>query len=237
VAVAVTNNTIEASTGTGVKVDLTSGNDQDGSMTVNADNGATTRVIAGSISAAPAKAAVGATVAVLVDSDKVTASLGRQANVNAEGDYTQTATTSGDVQLFTGAMAVAVSGNAVGGAVNVIVTKNTTESSVGNNSKITSGGSGKVASKTDFDLMVISGSANVAAGGSVAAGGTVNVIVDKAKSNTKLGHRQQHHGGEGSHPDLRRVRSAHLRLGLRVHRGQRFRQVRRGPGERDRVEV
>ena len=192
-AVAVARNKIEASLGTGVNVNLSKSGEKDGSMTLGAENGTTARIIAGSVSAAPAKAAVGATVAVLVDSDKVTATVGRSDKIKVAGDYTQRAVTSGNIQLFTGAMSVAAGvdggANAVGGAVNVIVTRNDTESTVGNSVSITAGGSAKVASETAFDLVAISGSANVAAsaGSAVAAGGTVNVIVDKSTSETKLG--------------------------------------------------
>ncbi len=192
-AVAVSSNKVEASLGNNANVTLTKGENRDGSMTVNADNGTTTRIIAGSLSAAPAKAAVGVTVAVLVDSDKATASTGRSSKITADGDFTQTATTGGDIQLFTGAMSVAVGttneANAAGGAVNVIVTKNITENNIGYGVNVTSGGSAKIASETALDLMAISGSANVSAStkSAVAAGGTVNAIVDKSTSSTVLG--------------------------------------------------
>ena len=89
------------------------------------------------------------------------------------------------IQVFTVAGAVAA-GNVGGDAINVIVTKNHSEASLGNGGKITASGSAKVNSNTALDLMAISGSAALGAG-NVAAGGTVNVIVDSSKSNTKLG--------------------------------------------------
>ncbi|MBR3018477.1 MAG: hypothetical protein IKH57_15605 [Clostridia bacterium] len=190
-AVTVTDNTVNAILGRNAKINLT------GDMSVTARNGsedkaATTRIIAGSLSAGPAKTAVGATVAVLVSSDEVKAETGSDGTINAEGSFTQDAVTNGEIQVFTAAMAVAAgvkAGNAGGGAVNVIVTKNQTENSIGNNTDIQAKGNASVKSDTRLDLIAISGSANVSvgAGSSVAAGGVVNVIVDKATAETKLG--------------------------------------------------
>ncbi|MBR1559442.1 MAG: hypothetical protein IJ646_04290 [Clostridia bacterium] len=181
VAVAVNNNDIQAKLGNNVTVNANTG-DAD----VTASNGATTRVIAGSLSAAPAQASVGATVAVLVNSDKAVAQTGDNANIDAAGGFKHTADQSGDTQLFTGAMSVATSGNALGGAVNVIVNKSVADSFIGNDAAVKAGKDADIHSKTELDLTLISGSANVGTG-SVAAGGTVNVIVDKAESKTGLG--------------------------------------------------
>ncbi|MGX8706537.1 MAG: hypothetical protein ACSW8J_08155, partial [bacterium] len=190
-AVAVTQNRVNALLGHDATVTLKKSDSADGSMTVNADNGTMTRVIAGSLSAAPAKTSVGATVAVLVAGDIVTASTAEKAKIDAEGDFSHKASTGGDIQLFTGAMAVAadsLGANAVGGAINVIVDNNVTNNTIGADANITSGGDADIASKSALDMTVISGSANVAASTAraVAAGGTVNVIVDKTEANTKL---------------------------------------------------
>ncbi len=190
-AVATMNNTIRATMGDNVKVSLTKGEDdgQDGSMTVNAKNEATARVIAGSISAAASQASVGATVAVMVDNNDVLARTGDDMKVEAEGDVTQAASDKEDVQLFTAAASVAHGSKAkvaAGGAVNVIVVKNVAASKTGKDASVKAGGSASVTSDSRLDLMAISLSANLTSG-KVAAGGTVNVIVDKTQAVTQLG--------------------------------------------------
>ena len=181
IAVAVNNNDVQAKMGNNVTIKAKTGD-----ANVTASNGATTRVIAGSLSAAPAAASVGVTVAVLVNSDKAVAETGDNANIDAAGGFQHTADQTGDTQLFTGAMAVATSGNAIGGAINVIVNKSVADSVIGSNATVKAGKDADIHSNTKLDLTLISGSANVGRG-SVAAGGTVNVIVDKGESVTKLG--------------------------------------------------
>ena len=185
-AVAVTNNTVKATLGSNVTIKAGNGN-----VDVTAADGATTRVIAGSLSAAPAKASVGATVAVLVNGDSAEAVTGDNAHITASGDIAHTARQTGDAQAFTAAMAVAAGANAkaaAGGAINVIVNKSAARNAIGNNATLNAGKDVKIDSQAKHDLMLISGSANVAAGtGKVAAGGTVNVIVDKTEARTGLG--------------------------------------------------
>ena len=182
IAVAVNNNDIKAKMGNNVTIKAKTGD-----ANVTASNGATTRVIAGSLSGAPADVSVGVTVAVLVNSDKAVAQTGNNASVDAAGGFKHTADQSGDTQLFTGAMSVAAGGGtAIGGAINVIVNKSVADSIIGNNANLKAGGDADIHSKTKLDLTLISGSANVGTG-TVAAGGTVNVIVDKGESVTKLG--------------------------------------------------
>ena len=185
-AVAVTENTVKATLGSNVTIRANKGN-----ADVNAADGATTRVIAGSLSAAPAKASVGATVAVLVNGDVAGAVTGDNAQITASGDVTHTARQTGDAQAFTAAMAVAAGANAsaaAGGAINVIVNKSVARNAIGHNAALNAGGDAKIDSQAKYDLMLISGSANVTAGtGKVAAGGTVNVIVDKTQAATTLG--------------------------------------------------
>ena len=181
VAVAVNSNDIQATMGKNVTVQA-----KKGDADVTASNGATTRVIAGSVSAAPADASVGVTVAVLVNSDKAVATTGDNADITAAGGMKHTADQTGDTQLFTGAMSVAKGGNALGGAINVVVNKSVANSIIGNNAKLNAGADADIHTNTKFDLTLISGSANVGTD-SVAAGGTVNVIVDKAEAKTCLG--------------------------------------------------
>ena len=181
VAVAVNNNDVRASMGNNVKVNAATGG-----AGVTASNGATTRIIAGSLSAAPAEVSVGVTVAVLVNSDKAVAQTGDNASITAAGDVKHTADQAGDTQLFTGAMSVAAGGSGIGGAVNVVVNKSIAHSTIGNSAAISAGGDADIHSLTKQDLTLISGSVNFGTG-SVAAGGTVNVIVDKAEAKTRLG--------------------------------------------------
>ena len=183
-AVAVTDNRVQAAVGKNIIINATHG-DAD----ISAADGATTRIIAGSLSAAPSKASVGATVAVLVNSDSVETITGDSASITASGDISHTAQQTGDAQLFTAALAVAAGAEAkaaIGGAINVIVNKSTAHNTIGSKSTLNAGKNVNIDSKAQYDLMLISGNANVTGGGSVAAGGTVNVIVDKTEAKTKL---------------------------------------------------
>ncbi|MBR2571410.1 MAG: hypothetical protein IKE30_04710 [Clostridia bacterium] len=185
-AVAITDNTVKAALGNNVTITTRQGN-----ADVNAADGATTRIIAGSLSAAPAKASVGATVAVLINSDSAEAQTGDNVNINAAGDASQKAEQTGDAQVFTAAMSVAAGTEAeaaAGGAINVIVNRSAAENTIGSGAKIKAGGQTDITSKAAYDLTLLSGSANISAGGNakIAAGGTVNVIVDKVKADTTI---------------------------------------------------
>ena len=189
VAVAVTNNTIDSRLGQGANITLTRDEKRSGDMTLRAVNGNNARIIAGALSAAPAKASVGATVAVLIGKDETRAETGMNSTVTADGTVAQKAETAGEIQTFTAAMSVAAGSEAkaaVGGAVNVIVNKNRSASILGTNAAWTAGGAGSVESRAAMDLIAISGSASAAAGSAVAAGGAVNVIYDEAKARTSL---------------------------------------------------
>ncbi len=203
-AVVVTNNDVKASMGKNAKVTTAKGD-----VDINAKDGNTTRIIAGSLSAAPATNSTGATVAVLVNSDTVDTEVGKDAEFKAAGDIHQNAEATGDQQVFTAAMSLAAGANkhqdsdkekeeggsgqstdtgaSVGGAINVIVSKIHANNVLGDNARLIAGGSADITSAAKFDLMAISGSAAVAAGGGVAAGGTVNVIVDSTGARTNIG--------------------------------------------------
>ena len=188
-AVAVTNNTIGAKLGSNTHVNITKDDTHTGDVTVNAANGATTRIIAGSMSASPAKASVGATVAVLVTGDEVTAETGADTEIDADGDVTHNAETKADIQLFTAAVSVAAgtqAEKAAGGALNVIVSRNKAENKTGTGTQVTSGGTAAFTAKAVHDMMAISAAGNVTASSSkestYAAGGTVNVIIDKTQA-------------------------------------------------------
>ena len=178
-AVTVFSNTVEAKLGSNSKILLT-----DGGADINASADTNTRVISGAVSLASATASVGAMVAVLTDNDRVAAKTGENTRIDAAGDVEQNAKADADIQLFTAEAAVAAGNQsqaAAGGAVNVMVLKNTAESVLGKGVKIKAGGDASITSDTSMDLMGLSVSVN-GGSGKVAAGGTVNVIVDKAKS-------------------------------------------------------
>ena len=197
-AVAVASNKVNASLGRNVRV-----NSSWDPVEIQAKDGNTARIIAGSLSAAPASTSVGATVAVMVNSDDVTLEIGDHTDItNERAGVSLQAEATGDQQVFTGAMSVAggsgksgeIGGTAVGGAVNVIVNRISARNILGDGVKLTAGEWARnknadvnVTTKADFDLTAISGSAAVAAGGGVAAGGTVNVIVDATRAETTLG--------------------------------------------------
>ena len=188
-AVAVMSNDVRAVLGSNVTIRTGSGTTE-----ISALDGATSRVIAGSLSAAPAKASVGATVAVLINSDKAEVRAGSNLNIQTGGSIGIQAEQTGDSQVFTAAMAVATGTQATaaaGGAINVLVNKSAATVDLGNDASILTDNSNTdidIHSKAYYDLMLISGSANAVAGtGKVAAGGTVNVIVDKTVARTLLG--------------------------------------------------
>ena len=188
-AVAVMSNDVRAVLGSNVTILTGSGTTE-----ISALDGATSRVIAGSLSAAPAKASVGATVAVLINSDKAEVKAGENLNIQTGGSINIKAEQTGDSQVFTAAMAVATGTQATaaaGGAINVLVNKSAAIVDLGNKASILTDNSNTdidIHSKAYYDLMLISGSANAVAGtGKVAAGGTVNVIVDKTVARTLLG--------------------------------------------------
>ena len=186
-AVAVANNHVTASLGDKVTIEMADGAD------VTAKDGNNARIIAGSLSAAPAKASVGATVAVMVNSDQVRTESGDNVEIKStdaakEADISHTAEVTGKQQVFTGAMSVAAgkeTGTAVGGAINVIVSNTEARNLVGKDARFNATRDVNYTSKATYDLMAISGSAAVTAGSGVAAGGTVNVIVDNTVAQTK----------------------------------------------------
>ena len=178
------NNRIEALVGRNVEIDV------DGDATIEAKDEANARIIAGALSAAPSKAGVGLTFGYLQNEDRVRASVGENSEIRAAGRYAQKASTNVDAQLFTVAASLNSSAQGaatVGGALNVIATKNTTESSVADGAKLTAGKGLDVLSETEMALLLISVSTAIAAGGTVAAGGTFDVIVNETETAAKIG--------------------------------------------------
>ena len=180
-------NDVRASLGDHALVVLSQDDQHTGSMNIDASSDSNARIIAGALSVAPSKYSGGLTVAYLGDEDKVTASTGADADISVSGDFSQKAKADADTQLFTIAAAAGTSSGskAMGGAVNVVVAKNEAQSTMGNGSRVSATNNVKIGTDTQMDLTLVSVSANGAGG--TAAGGTVDVIVNSASSQTKLG--------------------------------------------------
>ena len=194
VAVLYFSNTVNALIGKNAVIDCTgsdpaAGPDNGDGVTIAALDSTNVRTIAGSLSVAPSKVGVGATIAYLQNKDKVKTEVGEGTQISTPGFYNQKAQTDADIQLFTVAASVGTgASNAnIAGAVNAIAADNEAYSTVGSNAKITAGRDLSVTSKTDMDMLLISASASASVAGNVAAGGTVDVIVNKAKSWTTVG--------------------------------------------------
>ena len=99
-AVAVTQNTVRSLLGDNTIVTNSFGPLVNGHVNVNATNGNNIRVIAGSLSASPAKANVGATVAVLTMLDDVLAEVGDNANITAANSFRMQAATEGEAEAL-----------------------------------------------------------------------------------------------------------------------------------------
>ena len=197
VAVLYFRNKIDALIGKNVKIDLTGSDDasddsEGDGMTLEAIDETNVRAIAGALSVAPSTAGVGVTMAYLQNKDTVNAKVGDGTVINTNGTYRQKAATDQDIQLFTAAASISTGSKAkytVGGAVNVIAADNEAEAEVGKNARITAGKGLSVDSKTDMDLLLVSVSAagSGSAQSAAAVGGTIDVIVNQAKTKTTIG--------------------------------------------------
>ena len=188
-------NTVSSTLGDHVKVNLigqdAAGTGLNGDMNVTAASESSARLIAGTLSAAPVKGSAGMMIALVTDRDDVKAATGSHADITTAGSFRQNAKADGDIQLFTEAAAVesgSGSSPASGGARNVISRKSTAASTLKDDASIRSAGEMEVSSDIDGDLLVLSLDA---AGnkGKTAAGGTVNVVSDKAQSLVNIGER------------------------------------------------
>ena len=202
IAVMTFKNMINAAIGNNAVIDITRNTkqgapaDEDGSITVDAYSGSNTRIIAGAVSITTGGTGVGADVAVLVNNDAVSSSVGSAGTatlngkqikgVQAEGNFRQTA----DVDAYTQIFSVAAAGaskNAIGGGIDVIVSNSKAIATVAEGARIEAAGGVDVSSKTDADFLLVSASAAVSTSGSVAVGGRVNVNVNKAITQTIIG--------------------------------------------------
>ncbi len=184
------NNKVNASLGDNVSVKLTKKDENYHSdMKLSASTDTNARLIAGAISAGTAKVSGGIGVGIVNDNDTATAKLGNGVNVSAEGDVNVDASADGSIQVFNAAVSVAAGTNAeaaVGGSMNVIHDKHAAKALVGDKANVTSGGAMNVKALTDMDLITVTASAN-GVGGKVAAGGTIQVVVNEGESQVKLG--------------------------------------------------
>ena len=160
----------------------------DGNVEIEAASDATVRIIAGSLSASPAKVGVGATVGFLYNEDSVEARTGANSRVTAGGAFRQSASGKANIQLFTAAASISTGSEStasVGGSVNAIAAKNTAVSEIAAGAAIKAA-SIDIGSSLAMDMMLIS--LSVSAGNSkVAVGGTVAVIVDEGSALTRIG--------------------------------------------------
>ncbi|MGN0184806.1 MAG: beta strand repeat-containing protein, partial [Aristaeellaceae bacterium] len=161
-----------------------------GKATVEAKSGVSSRIIGGSLTATSA-VGVGANIAGLDDRSKVNASVGNGTAITAGEDISVSAEAKNDVLAVTVAGVLSVpaadSTAAIGGTVNVILTGNEVNASVGDGAKLISeNGSVSVLAKNLSDLILVSTSMN-GAGKGIAAGGTFAAAVSGNSTYAKAG--------------------------------------------------
>ena len=187
------NNKINAAIGAAnITMTAGAGEDEDGSVSVNAYGGSNTRMIAGAVSAS-ASNSVGADIGILINKDVVHSNVGvakegvtGHAVINAAGDYAQSAKVDSYTQIFS-ISASAGKKNTVGGTINVIVSNNEAVSKLGDNAEVTSGRKLDVLANTAEDMLLVSAAAAVALSNGAAVGGNADVIVNRAKTQAIVG--------------------------------------------------
>ena len=162
----------------------------DGKATVEAKSGVNSRVIAGSLTATNA-VGVGVNIAGFDDRSSVNASVGMDSKITAREDITVSAEAENEVLAVTVAAVfsegIGSNAAAVGGTVDVILTGNNVNASVGENTKLISkNGSVSILAKNVSDLILVSTSMN-AAGNGPAVGGTFAAAVSGNKTYAKVG--------------------------------------------------
>ena len=162
----------------------------DGKATVEAKSGVNSRVIAGSLTATNA-VGVGVNIAGFDDRSRVNASVGMDSKITAREDITVSAEAENEVLAVTVAAVfsegIGSNAAAVGGTVDVILTGNNVNASVGENTKLISkNGSVSILAKNVSDLILISTSMN-AAGNGPAVGGTFAAAVSGNETYAKVG--------------------------------------------------
>ena len=189
VAVTVFSNKVTASMGNNARVNIHKSDQAAGNMTIKADSQANTRQIMGGISAGSASNSAGVTIGVIVDGDEVKAATGQDAQIITDGNFSQTATSTSDIQTFAAAAGIAAGRSAkksLAGTLNVIITRNKSLVDTGNKGFVRAEGAVTLASKSTKDLLLVQGGLAVGTKGD-AAGATIGVVVDKTQAETKVG--------------------------------------------------
>ena len=213
-AVVLTENNVKAQLGENVKLSIVEkGNVTKGDIAITATDRATNRLISGGLSIAPTSASVGAAVTLMRNTDKATASIGRNAVVEAGGSIASESAVEDRIQAFTVGVSMAISvptdkkdkngkpvigddgktekvggSSAKAGAVNFIMNKAVATTETGDNVSIRSLGRTALDSKTDNDMMALAANGTITVGyqGS-AAGASLNIIFDRTQANTAVG--------------------------------------------------
>ena len=182
-AIVRSRNTVNASLGKNVTIRQSGW----GGTNILADGSTSARMIGGAASLGSAKLGLGLTVTYLDHEDTVTVQTGEGLDAEAE-EYIQQALADTTAQTFNAAASVNTGEAALtaGGAVNVLLLKNSAVNNLGENNQVNAKGSLAVTSGAEMSLLNVS--VGVAgAGKGVAAGGTVAYIRDEAASETNLG--------------------------------------------------
>ena len=182
-AIVKTRNSVKADLGKNVTIRQSGW----GGTSILADGSTSARIIGGAASLGSAKLGVGLTVTYLDNEDAVTVQTGEGLDAETEG-YIQQALADTTAQTFNAAASVNTGEAALtaGGAVNVLLLKNSAVNSLGDNSAVSANGSLVISSGAEMNLLNVS--VGVAgAGKGTAAGGTVAYIRDEAASETNIG--------------------------------------------------
>ena len=163
-------------------------------MNVSALDGATNRVIGGSLSASPAGGTVGVTAALMVNKDKAEAKIGDWLEADKVNNVIQKADVKGSAQVFTGSAGLGAlsqtGSNTFTATLNLIKIDSDAKAAMGKNAKITSTGKVSVTSGTKLDLTSVGVNASVSIagldGGGMAAGSTMILTRDEASAKTEI---------------------------------------------------
>ena len=189
------DNTVKAALGKKVIVDVTKNDKTKGEANIESASETNARLIGGAAAIGSGKNSAGVTVTYFGDRDTVDSAIGDGSSITADA-IKETASATGSIQNFNVAASVTLdkaSEHTIGGAINVILTKNKANTTIGNEATLTSRGALGVKALTDMDQILVSVSLAGALRGT-AAGGTVAVVVDKAESNVTIGNNHRLEG-------------------------------------------
>ena len=146
------------------------------------------RILGGAVSAGPAQNGAGVTLTFLYDEDAASTDIGSAARIEA-GSVELNSNADTAVQTFNAAAGVNTGDEGrltLGGAVNVLVLRNSAKNSIGDGAAITSKGNLAVTAGANMDLKLVSVGVSGARKGT-AAGGTLTYIDDGATSEVNVG--------------------------------------------------